>query len=161
MVVLSQTSISLTADARCQQSAPGVSEATVNMLSTVGRVCALLSNTIVLVVTWIGTRGTIQTGKEVGLGTVFASFLFWNGVRTFASLIVINLAQIALSFFRVSGAMSLDLPGVLISICISRFFLSLHRLSTHDSDQSLSVPLLSSIHVSFAQGQSIRLPEWK
>ncbi|PIL24138.1 hypothetical protein GSI_13890 [Ganoderma sinense ZZ0214-1] len=129
-------------------------------VSTIGRVFALLSNTIVLAATWLGTRHTIQTGKEVGLSTVFASFLFWNGLRTFAFLIVMNVVQIVLSCFRIDGIAFLDLPRVLISICVSRFFLSLHRLGTHDPHESLSLPPFSSIHT-FEHGESIGLSEWK
>ncbi|KAM5533256.1 hypothetical protein V8D89_013033 [Ganoderma adspersum] len=131
-----------------------------HVFSTVGRVFALLSNAIVLTATWLGTRNTIRTGKEVGLSTVFASFLFWNGLRTFAFLVAINLAQIVLSCFHFDGVMFSDLPRAMISVCVSRFFLSLHKLGTHDTDESLSLQSISSI-LTFVHGQSIHLTEWK
>ena len=65
----------------------------------------------------------------------------------------------------------LSLPGCLfvlitvlecrmISICVSRFFLSLHKLGTHDPDESVGFKSFSSIPM-LVHGQSIRLTEWK
>ncbi|KAI1795802.1 hypothetical protein LXA43DRAFT_880959, partial [Ganoderma leucocontextum] len=91
--------------------------------------------------TWIKTWSTIRVAKKLHVQMSFTSLVLNEGILYFCIVLSLNIVQIVFDFVEV-GSFSLILPflNVFTPILISRFFMDLDDLTTHD----LNLPSVSS-----------------
>ncbi|KAM5532021.1 hypothetical protein V8D89_014272 [Ganoderma adspersum] len=102
-------------------------------LSVATRSCMIVSDAIVIIVTWIKTWSTIRIAKRLRVQMSFTSLVLKEGILYFCIALSLNIVQIVFDFVEV-GRYSLILPflNVFTPVLVSRFFLDLDDLSAHD-----------------------------
>ncbi|KAI0709318.1 hypothetical protein C8Q76DRAFT_799334 [Earliella scabrosa] len=102
-------------------------------LSIATRSCMIVSDAIVIIVTWVKTWGTIRIAQRLQVEMCFTSLVLKEGILYFAIMLSLNVVQI---IFNVTQASSygfiIPFVNVMTPILISRFFLDLDDLTSHD-----------------------------
>ncbi|TBU50856.1 hypothetical protein BD309DRAFT_944822 [Dichomitus squalens] len=96
--------------------------------------CMILSDAIVIIVTWIKTWSTIRAAERLNVKMSFTNLVLKEGMLYFSIALSLNIVQIIFDFVEVDD-FSLILPflNMFTPILISRFFLDLDDLvTTHD-----------------------------
>ncbi|EPT01760.1 hypothetical protein FOMPIDRAFT_1048360 [Fomitopsis schrenkii] len=101
---------------------------------------SIISEAIVLIVTWRRTYSTSRFFRERSLRVSISTLLLRDGTVYFASLFIVNCITIA-TFFTDLGTMSSYVALILTNILLSRMLLNLREASLRVHDVSTSANL--------------------
>ncbi|CCM04122.1 uncharacterized protein FIBRA_06283 [Fibroporia radiculosa] len=108
-------------------------------LTIIARTCALVSDLLVLIVTWLKTFKFYVRSKSSGVETPFFELLLKDGTLYFMVMLVLNILEIILnsrydtSETQAAGNYAIYFLTPLSSILVSRFILNLRHLSVASS----------------------------
>ncbi|EMD33641.1 hypothetical protein CERSUDRAFT_76363 [Gelatoporia subvermispora B] len=129
-------------------------------LTTTSRVCAIVSDVIVLLVTWFKTYSIKRTADRTGTRAPLASMLIRDGTFYFVLILLLNILQIVGNntgvFAGTTGFFGQPLSGIIVS----RFLMNLRQLDRTTSDAAVTrQPFgisLSGEQSEYTQGSSLR-----
>ncbi|KAI0807511.1 hypothetical protein C8Q74DRAFT_1188059 [Fomes fomentarius] len=121
---------------------------TVSVRSVATRSCMILSDAIVIVVTWIKTWSTVRFAQRIKVEMSFTSLVLREGILYFIIMLSLNVLQMVF-YFAMSDSYALIIPflNVMTPILVSRFFLDLDDLTSYSgTDKSCwDVPKMSAL----------------
>lgn len=135
-------------------------ESTLIAMERASRIPSMLSDILVVVVTWIKSVQQIQMGRKSGVHLPLSTLLFRDGTFYFLLLFTLGVLELCPNLPETGdlfGNLSLVLPPVLIN----RFILNLRQLNEHDVPSggpswTLSMPVFQiSVDVTGNMGESL------
>ncbi|TBU28441.1 hypothetical protein BD311DRAFT_758207 [Dichomitus squalens] len=114
-----------------------MSSFTWTILSVVTRSCLIISDAIVLVVTWLATWNTFRVARKLNIKVSFVSFILKAGTIHVSIVSSCNILQVVCDFVNIGEFSAiLYFVNLFTPLLISRFFFDLHDLTTHDPQLS-------------------------
>ncbi|TBU51971.1 hypothetical protein BD310DRAFT_941252 [Dichomitus squalens] len=115
-------------------------------VSVVARFCIVLSEAIVLVVTWLATWNTFVVARKLNIKVSFISFILKAGTIHVSIVSSFNILRVICDFVNIGDFLTnlFSLGDLFTPLLISRFFFDLHDLTTRDPKLS---QIISTGHV--------------
>ncbi|RPD66214.1 hypothetical protein L227DRAFT_570117 [Lentinus tigrinus ALCF2SS1-6] len=105
-----------------------------SLVSVATRSCMILSDALVIIITWVKTWGTMRAARKLHVQMSFTSLILKEGVLYFVIMLSLNIVQIIFDF-QLIGTFGFIVPflNVITPILISRFFLDLDDLNVQEA----------------------------
>ncbi|PCH34615.1 hypothetical protein WOLCODRAFT_139467 [Wolfiporia cocos MD-104 SS10] len=127
-----------------------ISTSVYNRLLFATRICAVLGDAVVLIITWRHTYRIRREANEANMKTSFLTLLLMDGTLYFSCLLSLSALQLATALVLEKEINSTFLTytstfiSPISSVLISRFMLNLRQVSRGDNGQ-VNSPTLSSV----------------